>query len=111
MTICLENENFYIISETMMVGQKVVCINDEFSDAVKKLYTHLPVKDVTYVIRNVELGANTKGEAGEVCLHLIGLVNPPGSVPPHRERGFNAERFRPLNDSRTEIEIEEKNYA
>ena len=71
----------------MMVGQKVVCINDEFSDAVKKLYTHLPVKGVTYVIRNVELGANTKGEAGEVCLHLVGMVNPPGSVPPHRERG------------------------
>jgi hypothetical protein len=95
----------------MMIGQKVVCVNDEFSPAIRKLYTHLPVKDVTYVVRNVELGANAKGEPGEVCLHLVGLVNPPGTVAPHRERGFNAERFRPLDDIRIKVEEEEEAYV
>ncbi len=94
----------------MMVGQKVVCIDDNFCSAIRKLYTHLPVKDVTYVIRNVELGANPKGEPGEVCLHLVGMVNPPGTVAPFRERGFNAERFRPLDDDRLKEEIEEEDY-
>ena len=86
----------------MMVGQKIVCINDEFSEAIKKLYVSLPKAGVTYVVRNVELGANHLGEAGEVCVHLVGMHNPKGTVSPHRERGFNAERFRPLEDDRLE---------
>ena len=89
-----------------MVGQKVVCVNDEFTPAIRKLYNKLPVKDATYVIRSVELGANAKGEAGEVCIHLVGMVNPNGAVPPHRERGFNAERFAPLDDVRLEETFE-----
>jgi hypothetical protein len=35
-----------------------------------------------------------------VCLYLIGLENPKSTTPPYPERGFNAERFRPLEDDR-----------
>jgi len=41
----------------------------------------------------MEVGVNWLGEAGEVAVLLEGLINPTSSVPPHRERGFNQERF------------------
>lgn len=82
----------------MIVGQKVVCINDEFPLAAQVFYTALPVAGVVYVIRQVSLGCNWKGESGEVCLHLIGLNNPRSEAPPFPERGFNSERFRPLDE-------------
>ena len=85
-----------------MTGQKVVCIDDKFPLEVSKFYIALPQEGKVYVIRNVELGCNWKGEAGEVCLLLIGLHNPKSSTPPFRERGFNAERFRPLEELTTE---------
>jgi hypothetical protein len=85
----------------MIVGQKVVCVDDRFPPQAAQYYLALPKKDVTYVIRNVELGVNWQGEAGEVCLLLVGLHNPRSDKPPHRERGFNAERFRPLDETTT----------
>ena len=94
-----------------MVNQKVVCINDEFTKEIKAMYTALPKKGVTYVIRSVELGANTKAEGGEVCIRLVGLHNPKGSVAPYPERGFNAERFQPLEDERLTEEIYEEDLA
>ena len=65
---------------------------------ISKYYAALPKAGVTYVIRNVSVGVNWSGEPGEVCLHLIGLVNPRSTTPPCPERGFNAERFRPLDE-------------
>jgi hypothetical protein len=82
----------------MMVGQKVVCVDDQFPLEVTKYYTALPIAGVTYVIREVSVGVNWKAEPGEVCLHLVGLVNPCSDTPPYPERGFNAERFRPLDE-------------
>jgi hypothetical protein len=82
----------------MIVGQKVVCVDDKFPPAVQQLYTALPVKDSVYVIRNVLIGLNWKSEPGEVCLYLVGLNNPRSSKPPFPERGFNSERFRPLEE-------------
>lgn len=90
----------------MIVGQKVVCVDDVFPPAVNELYVALPKAGKVYVIRNVELGCNWKGEPGEVCLLLIGLHNPRSSKAPFRERGFNAERFRPL-DEMTETETKQ----
>lgn len=84
----------------MMVGQKVVCVDDKFPLGIGKFYTDLPKKGITYVIREVQLGINLKGEPGEVCLYLIGLNNPKSTTAPFPERGFNAERFRPLEDDR-----------
>ncbi|NJK91512.1 MAG: hypothetical protein HC904_06625 [Blastochloris sp.] len=84
----------------MMAGQKVVCVDDKFPLGIEKFYTALPKQGITYVIRDVTLGVNMKGEEGEVCLYLIGLENPKSTTPPFPERGFNAERFRPLEDDR-----------
>jgi hypothetical protein len=84
----------------MIVGQKVVCVDDKFPPEVAQFYQSLPKKDQIYVIREVKIGVNWKAEAGEVCLYLIGLVNPRSDKPPFPERGFNAERFRPLEEMR-----------
>jgi hypothetical protein len=82
----------------MCVGQKVVCVDDVFHPAVAKFYLALPKKDVVYVIRRVSIGISAQGDPGEVCLHLIGLNNPKSSKSPFPERGFNAERFRLLDE-------------
>lgn len=82
----------------MVVGQKVVCVDDKFPLAVAKLYKSLPKQGVVYVVRNVVLGVNWKAQPGEVCLYLIGLNNPRSSKPPFPERGFNSERFRLLEE-------------
>lgn len=82
----------------MTTGQKVICINDQFAPEVAQFYTALPKQGVVYVVREVKIGVNAKGEPGEVCLYVIGLNNPTSSKPPFPERGFNAERFRPLDE-------------
>jgi hypothetical protein len=89
------------------VGQKVVCVDDNFPKAVVLLYKSLPKKGVIYVIRDVVLGVNWKSEPGEVCLYLIGLNNPLSKTPPYPERGFNAERFRPLEEMKSKVEAKE----
>jgi hypothetical protein len=51
----------------------------------------------------MEVGVNWRGEAGEVAVLLEGLINPTSSVPPHRERGFNQERFREIEPPAEEL--------
>ena len=77
-------------------GQKVVCVNDVFPAAIKKFYWKLPVHGVTYTIRELLPGIDTRGEPGEMCVYLVELLNPCSDKPPYPERGFKAERFRPL---------------
>jgi hypothetical protein len=98
----------------MMKGQKVVCINDRFPAVVKAIYKQLPVKGVTYTIREVFLGREKVVKAGDsatVGLLLEELVNPPD--PLHKgqqELGFNSERFAPLEelpDETAEAELAE----
>jgi len=84
----------------MMSGQKVVCIDDKFPLGIEKFYVALPKKDVTYVVRDVSLGVNFQGQEGEIAITLVGLHNPKSTTPPFPERGFKAERFRPLEDDR-----------
>lgn len=86
----------------MIKGQKVVCVNDSFSDIVRAIYKELPVKDNIYTIREVFLGREKVvkgGDSATVGLLLEELTNPPD--PFHKgeqELGFSSERFAPLNE-------------
>jgi hypothetical protein len=87
----------------MITGQKVVCVNGEFSATVRAFgYRQLPVKGKTYTIREVFLGREKMmggGDGGTVGLLLVELVNPPD--PRHvsgQELGFSSERFAPLEE-------------
>ena len=83
------------------VGDKVVCVDDKFPPDISKLYTALPVKDSTYVVRDIRLGINLTME-GDVSVLLVGLVNPKADSKANLERGFRADRFRPLEELRSE---------
>lgn len=83
------------------IGDKVVCVNDKFPPDISKLYEALPVKDSTYVVRDIRLGINLTLE-GDVSVLLIGLVNPKADSKSALERGFRADRFRPLQELRDE---------
>ena len=81
------------------VNQKVVCINADFDPIIFTKYTSLPKKDSVYTVRNMEIGIDPiTREEGQVAVLLKELCNPKQSVPPYRERAFNAERFRPLDE-------------
>ncbi|HEY0947041.1 MAG TPA: hypothetical protein VGD81_17295 [Opitutaceae bacterium] len=86
----------------MVKGQKVVCINDTFSEFIRAIYKQLPVKGDTYTIREVFLGREKivkGGDSATVGLLLEELVNPPD--PFHQgqqELGFSSERFAPLEE-------------
>jgi hypothetical protein len=83
------------------IGDKVVCVDDKFPLDIGKLYDALPVKDSTYVVRDIRLGINLTLE-GDVSVLLIGLVNPKADSKSALERGFRADRFRPLQELREE---------
>lgn len=87
----------------MTVGSKVVCVDDDFPPEIAVIYTTLPIKDEVYIIREMKIGVNFANEPGEVCLYLVGIHNPRSNVKPFPERGFNAERFRPLEEVEADI--------
>ena len=93
-------------------GQRVVCVDDVFPDAIKRFYWKLPVKGVTYMVRDLLPGVAPSGDMGEVCVYLVELINPCSDTPPYPERGFKAERFAPLQtDTETEsrtVEVPEE---
>jgi hypothetical protein len=97
----------------MTVGQHVICINDSFSDVIRQLYQQLPIKDVTYTIREISMGRGVvaifrdgkKVENGgndypEVRVLLCEIINPPDPFCSTREMGFNAERFAPIEEEK-----------
>ena len=88
------------------IGDKVVCVDDQFPPDISKLYTALPLKDSTYVVRDIRLGINLTME-GDVSVLLIGLVNPKADSVAGLERGFRADRFRPLDELRNEQKASE----
>jgi hypothetical protein len=95
----------------MLKGQKVVCINDEFSEFIRALYAQLPVRGKTYTIREVFLGREKiikGGDSATVGLLLEELANPPDRFHEGRqELGFSSERFAPLEEIPAEEEEEE----
>ena len=96
----------------MVKGQKVVCINDTFTEFVRALYTDLPVKGETYIIREMFLGRERivkGGDTATVGLLLEELHNPPD--PFHagqQELGFSSERFAPVEELPAEEVVEEE---
>ena len=96
----------------MVKGQRVVCINDSFTQFVRALYKQLPVKNKTYTIREVFLGREkiVKGdESATVGLLLEELHNPPD--PFHagqQELGFSSERFALLDELPDEENVAEE---
>lgn len=97
----------------MVKGQKVICVNDTFSPAIRALYKELPVKDNIYTVREVFLGRERivkGGDSATVGLLLVELTNP--RDPFHQgdqELGFTSERFAPLEtvpDEEAKVEEE-----
>jgi len=84
------------------VGQKVVCIDDKFPQWILPLYTALPKEGVVYVIRDVRLGVRPDCRTGDISLLLVGLVNPRSDSRPAHERGFSQERFRHLEEMKSQ---------
>lgn len=82
----------------MLTGQRVTCINDVFPDWIIPFYDELPRKGNTYTIRSIGVGINHQGEEGEICVYLNEIKNGLMPNPPHPEFGFNAERFRPIDE-------------
>jgi hypothetical protein len=86
-------------------GQKVVCVDDNFSAGARLLFKQLPVRDVVYTVREVYVGrgnilkADSGKMEGEIGILLVELVNPPDPSLKRGllyELGFKAERFAPL---------------
>jgi hypothetical protein len=95
----------------MVTGQKVVCVDDAVEPEIRRLYDKWISKGTTYVIRDVMLAQNRKGEWGEVGLLLVGIQNGTQTIPPFQERSFNSERFRPIEDRTLTESLEEEKYA
>jgi hypothetical protein len=89
----------------MISGTKVVCVDDRFPPEIFLYYTNLPLKDRIYTIRDMEVGVGIDGQAGEIAVTLVELINPVSEKKPHRERGFKVERFRELEPA---VEVEEE---
>lgn len=90
------------------VGEKVVCVDDQFNSVIVEQYSQLPVKDHTYTVRDCEPGRGqwlTKGDKGwgsvDMKVLLVELVNPLDPTTKFgcpSELGFAARRFRPLQE-------------
>ena len=86
-------------------GEKVVCVDDKFHPEIAYLFTALPVKGITYTIRDCEMGRNQwvsaqKGwDSVDMKVLLVELTNPldPSTMKGcPSELGFAARRFAPL---------------
>ncbi len=95
----------------MVKGQKVLCVDDKVEPEIRKLYDKWISNGTIYVIRDVMLAQNRKGEWGEVGLLLQGIVNPSQTIPPFQERSFNSERFRPIEDKSITESLEQEQFA
>jgi hypothetical protein len=84
------------------VGQKVVLVDDEWPQTVVELYSQLPVKDTTYVVRSTAAGVQIDAllmDSRRVLtqsLLLVGIVNQ--LAPKGSELGFSSTRFRALEE-------------
>jgi hypothetical protein len=96
------------------IGQKVACINDDFSPTVRHLYKQLPRKDEIYTVREVSIGrskvTSSAGGENEISyLVLLEELRNPNDPYMHesagQEMGFRSDRFAPLE------ELENTEYA
>jgi hypothetical protein len=95
----------------MIKGQKVLCVDDKVEPEIHRLYDKWISAGTIYVIRDVMLAQNRKGEWGEVGLLLEGITNPTQPISPFQERSFSSERFRPIEDRSIFKLLEKTEYA
>jgi hypothetical protein len=95
-------------------GQKLACINDDFSATVRRLYRQLPRKDGIYTVRDVRIGrlnVTSAAGGGNAVSYLVLLEELHNPDDPYmrdgagEEMGFRSDRFAPLE------EIEDTQYA
>jgi len=89
----------------LIQGQKVVCINDAWSQSTLSWYSSLPKKGSVYTVRAVMPGRGNQQLSPpykfteEIAILLEELINPAyGPEGRKVEAGFNAERFSPLEE-------------
>lgn len=94
------------------VGQKVACINDDFSPTIRHLYRQLPVKDEIYTVRYVCIGRSqvTSEVGSENAISyriLLEELHNPDDPYMHEnaaeELGFRSDRFAPLEEDENAI--------
>jgi hypothetical protein len=90
-------------------GQKLACVNDDFSFTVRRLYRQLPRKDSIYTVRDVRIGrvnvtSNSKGENSLSYLVLLEELHNPDDpymrAGAGEEMGFRSDRFAPLEENK-----------
>ena len=88
------------------VGQKVVLVDDKWTETVKQIYLQLPVLDTVYVVRAVRVGVRADElimdmrRVLEQSILLVSIYNPANKV--GVEAGFAASRFRALDELKKE---------
>ncbi len=90
---------------TFHVGQKVVCVDDEWKDVNWKYIPSRPVRGQVYTVRSVHITERTDGP--EVSMLLNEITNPIVAWPKigKSEGDFPAYRFRPVIERKTDISI------
>lgn len=96
-------------------GEKVVCVNDDFTATVRHIYRQLPRKDEIYTVRDVRIGRTqvTGGDVSYLVL-LQELTNPEDPYMAEgagEEMGFRSDRFAPLLSLEHEEEVSEPMLA
>lgn len=87
------------------IGQKVVCINDDWGP-LSCLLLRTPRKDVVYQIRYIRKPVWTFANAADCYLLLEEIKNLEWFGPgPDGEAAFTCDDFRPLIDRKTDISI------
>lgn len=95
----LNTQNLVLLNAMFDLGQKVVCVDASYYPHVRGLYDSWIKHGKAYVIRDIRLGIEPDCRTGAVSVLLEGIVNPPSEGRSKIERGFNAERFRALEES------------
>lgn len=89
-------------------GQKLACINDDFSPTIRRLYRQLPRRDHVYTVRDVRIGRLnvTTGSGGDNAVSFLILLeelrNPDDPYMREgagEEMGFRSDRFAPLEEA------------
>jgi hypothetical protein len=91
----------------MKKADKVICIDDDFSmySTIHEFYSHLPVKNEIYTIREV------RPKAAEGGILLKEIRNKPiynAQYMGNLEPAFHPRRFVPLEETELKIEIKEE---
>lgn len=91
------------------VGQKVVVVDDRFTEAQRAVLTCLLTKGDVHVVREVSDGHSAdallmdrRHEKAQI-VYLLGIFNPAPADTRWHETGYSAERFRSLDELKTSI--------